>query len=381
MNREIESSLGTNAMITSSQVLVRNSNRTIQKGFKKTARNMTNLPEMDVTPTPNRAWNSGVFKVIKVVVNSCSTTDRRRNPPCEGKTQHVRLVTIGPSHYCEKARWVLDILDNDPHSPIYHTENAHPPFLQSLETLPLSNGSVSMVPMVEYTKSNGQQEIIHDSQKIVEHFLPHLYPASCKSDILELEDYFGRHIGATARCYLYHVMLKPKYYPMLIILLTAQASSVEKLIYGKILEKGVAKGMKKAMEINDDSAEASLVALRNSFHDVSLKLEKEDGSKKKFIMDTDTEEFGFTAADLAFCSMASAIICPPELALFVPMKDEEMPPELLDLRNELRNTLAGQHVLGVYRNLRGQVIPKVVNRDSVPTGNICTDVNNVLSRL
>jgi hypothetical protein len=154
-----------------------------------------------------------------------------------------------------------------------------------------------------------------------------------------------------------------------------------KLIYGKILEKGVAKGMKKAMEINDDSAEASLVALRNSFHDVSLKLEKEDGSKKKFIMDTDTEEFGFTAADLAFCSMASAIICPPELALFVPMKDEEMPPELLDLRNELRNTLAGQHVLGVYRNLRGQVIPKVVNRDSVPTGNICTDVNNVLSRL
>ena len=63
------------------------------------------------------------------------------------------------------------------------------------------------------------------------------------------------------------------------------------------------------------------------------------------------------------------------------MKDEEMPPELLDLRNELRNTLAGQHVLDVYRNLRGQVIPKVVNRDSVPTGNICTDVNNVLSRL
>mmetsp|Transcript_18154 Transcript_18154/g.26935 ORF Transcript_18154/g.26935 Transcript_18154/m.26935 type:complete len:343 (+) Transcript_18154:173-1201(+) len=342
---------------------------------------MINLPEMDVTPTPDRAWNSGAFKAIKVVVNSCSTTSRRRNPPCEGKTQHVRLVTIGPSHYCEKARWVLDILDNDPHSPIYYTENAHPPFLQSLETLPLSKGSVSMVPMVEYTKPNGQKDMIHNSQKIVEHFLPHLYPASCKSEILELEDYFGHHIGATARCYVYHVTLKPKYHPMMVKLLTAQTSSVEKLIFGKMLEMGVAKGMKKLMGINADSAEASLVALRKAFRDVSLKLEKENGSKKKFIMDSDTEEFGFTAADLAFCSIASAIICPPELALFVPMKDEEMPSELLDLRNELRNTLAGQHVLDVYRSLRGQVIPKVVNRDRVPMGSICASVNNVLSRL
>jgi hypothetical protein len=208
---------------------------------------MKNLPKMNVTPTPDKTWNSGIFKIIKVFINSCSTTTRQRNPPSDGKTQHVRLVTIGPSHYCEKARWALDMLDNDPVSPIYYTENAHPPLFQSLETLTLSDGKVSMVPMVELTNQNGEKEVMHDSAKIVEFFLPHLYPSSYRNEILELEEYSGQHIGATARCYLYHVSLKPKYYKFLTNMLTSQSSSVEKMIWGTILDRGIAKGMKKVM--------------------------------------------------------------------------------------------------------------------------------------
>jgi glutathione S-transferase len=327
---------------------------------------MKNLPKMNVTPTPDKTWNSGIFKIIKVFINSCSTTTRQRNPPSDGKTQHVRLVTIGPSHYCEKARWALDMLDNDPVSPIYYTENAHPPLFQSLETLTLSDGKVSMVPMVELTNQNGEKEVMHDSAKIVEFFLPHLYPSSYRNEILELEEYSGQHIGATARCYLYHVSLKPKYYKFLTNMLTSQSSSVEKMIWGTILDRGIAKGMKKVMGINSHSAEASLAALRKAFNDISLKLTKKDGSKKKFILDTDEVEIGFTAADLAFCSTASVIVCPPELSLFMPMKEDEMPPELLNLRNELRNTFAGKHVLDVYKYHRGKVMPKVVNRDCFP---------------
>ena len=335
---------------------------------------------MNLKPTTEIAWNAGVFRTIKAYVNLYSTTDRQRNPPCDSKTQHVRLVTIGPSHYCEKARWALDLLDNDSTSPIYYTENAHPPIFQSLETLPLSNGKVSMVPMAELTNQNGETDVIYDSSKIIEHFLPRLYPSSCKNEILELEEYFGTHIGATARCYIYHVSLKPKHYKFLTDLLTSQSSSVEKMIWGKLLDKGIAKGMKKVMGINNDSAEASIKALRKAFYDVSLKLTKKDGTKKKFIMDTDVKEIGFTAADLAFCSMASAIVCPPELSSFMPMKEEEMPQELIDLRNELRNTISGQHVLDVYKE-RGRVVPKVVNRDCLPRESIYANLETFFSRL
>ena len=35
-----------------------------------------------------------------------------------------RIMTIGPSHYCEKARWALDFFgvsyDEEPHPPIIH---------------------------------------------------------------------------------------------------------------------------------------------------------------------------------------------------------------------------------------------------------------------
>lgn len=346
-----------------------------------------------------------MFQVCRIIINFFSTTERRRNPPpplegAKAKSQHIRLVTIGPSHYCEKARWALDILDSDVTSPFYYTENCHPPVFHSMETLPLSQGAVSMVPMVSFrdvavaSKSADEDIIIYDSQKIVQHFCPFLYPDSCKDEIIQLEEYFGSHVGATARCYLYHVMLTPKYYQSLTNLVTAQSSTVEKMIWGKLLDKGLARGMRKAMGVNDISAQKSLEALREAFDMVSnrLKIINKDGTegKKKFLMDheimtADEEVVGFTAADLAFASLSSIIIMPPELYSFMPVREEDLPSELIALRDELRSTLAGQHVLEMYRNVRGVVVPKVVNRDCLPWGFItmgaCVSAGMVYAKL
>jgi len=331
---------------------------------------MPGLPKENLRPTDPQAWKKvPAFKVCKQLITSFSTTTRHRNPPNPNKTQHVRLITIGPSNFCEKARWALDILDNDPASPVYYTEDAHPPVFQSIGTLEASNGKASMVPMVIYNDA-GKNKVIYNSQNIVEEFCPFLYPAQQKAEILKLEEYFGSHVGATIRCYLYHVMLKPEYHALLANLLTAQSSSIEKLIWGKLLDNGVSKGMKKVMGINLGSAEASLNTLRNVFDEVSERLKLKGGSKKKYIMDTETKEVGFTAADLAFCSLASAAINPPELSQFNPIEEDKIPPELLLLRDELRKTLAGQHVLEIYRERRNNVVPKVVNRDRLPWGGI-----------
>mmetsp|Transcript_14692 Transcript_14692/g.27613 ORF Transcript_14692/g.27613 Transcript_14692/m.27613 type:complete len:403 (-) Transcript_14692:4387-5595(-) len=361
--------------------------------------NMTELPIQNIKATPAHMWKTGVFKVCKLIITSFSTTERRRKHPImtmtpDGtgttrKSQHVRLITIGPSHFCEKARWALDILDSDVSSPIFYTENCHPPVFHSMETLQVSKGVVSMVPMVSFQNiiSNGKEKmwgkeeqeelILYDSQYIVQHFCPFLYPDSCKDEIIQLETYFGSHVGATARCYLYHVMLSaPKYYPTLSHLVSAQSSTVEKMIWGKLLDKGLADGMRKAMGINEASAQKSLEAVREAFDMVSDRLKCKNGKKKKFLMDKDDDGtegggggVGFTAADLAFASLASIIIMPPELNAFMEvMKDEDLPHELVSLRDELRLTLAGQHVLEMYRNVRGIVVPKVVNRDCLPWG-------------
>jgi len=273
----------------------------------------------------------------------------------------VRLITIGPSHYCEKARWALDILNNDPSSPVYFTEDAHPPVFQSISSLEASNGEASMVPMVVFQES-GVQKVIHDSKEIVFHFCPSLYPIAHKDEILRLEEYFGSQIGATLRCYIYFLMLRPKYYASLAKLLTTQSSTIEKVLLLKLLENGLAKGMIKVMGINSESGEKSLESIRRVFAEVSDGLKLKDGTKKKFIMDSETEEVGFTAADLAFCALVSPLINPPEIKAFVPVDDDEMPPELILLRDELRMTLAGQHVMDVYRKYRKTVVPKVVNK-------------------
>lgn len=372
---------------------------------------MLELPIQNMKPTPIRMWKTGIFQVCKIIITSFSTTDRRRKHPLlEGgagggephiKSQHVRLVTIGPSHYCEKARWALDILDKDVTSPIYYTENCHPPVFQSIETLDMSQGAASMVPMVcsfrdcqeddavldpstRKRRSNETNEkvqnvvVMYDSRNLIQYFCPFLYPgdSSCREEIIQLEEYFGSHVGATARCFLYHVMLTPKYYPTLSKLATVQSSTIEQLIWGKLLNKGLARGMRKAMGINDASAQNSVRVLREAFDVVSERLKViKDGKvvKKKFLMDHHETKngdmvVGFTAADLTFAALASIIIMPPELHSFLPVEEEDLPGELLALRDELRSTLAGQHVLEMYRDVRGVVVPKVVNRDCLPWG-------------
>ena len=121
---------------------------------------------------------------------------------------HIRLITIGPSHFCEKARWGLDMIESDPYSPYYYTEDAHPPLFAGIATLEASNGEASMTPMVVYTEQGGEQnqkelgveKVIYDSSNILQHFCgPLLYPPSKKDEIIKMESYLGTNLGATLR--------------------------------------------------------------------------------------------------------------------------------------------------------------------------------------
>ena len=249
-----------------------------------------------------------------------------------------------------------------------------------------------MVPMVVCyeSKENGggggadkqqQQIVLHDSQRILRKLGPFLYPVKYQDEIIKLESYFGSHLGATIRCVLYDALLVPEHYDVLAEWLTVNSSTVEKMLFQTLLKRGTAaSGMRRAMRINSDSARHSRTALKDVFAKVSNLLTLPDGTKKEFIMDVSRyEKVGFTAADLSFCALASSIINPPELSRIMPQFDHRVPKDLILLRDELRKTVAGVHVLEMYRSHRiGKeckshdgslcenavlVEPKIVNRD------------------
>ncbi len=380
------------------------------------------LPHENLKPTPPALYNKPPLSICKALIVAFSTNERRRHPSWankeKGKQQesdntppiHVRLITIGVSHYCEKARWALDRTESDPKSPYYYTEDAHPPLFQGIATLGASNGEVSMAPMVVFKQSNEEtftgsggiinnksakqqkDTIMYDSGKIMKHFCPDLYPLAIESQITKLEEYIGRHLGATARCFKYYHMLNPQYYKVLAENMTQNSSSIEKFLWSKLLDKGLAEGMKKAMKINKESAQSSLEAIRTVFREMSEMLKESDNStntqKKQYLMDTKYHKYGFTAADLTFAALGAPLVGPPELEPFLKVDDDSvLPKPLVDLKHELRETLAGQHILEMYKKHRlngrdeqvDKVIPKTVGRDKLPLGILALTFGAALS--
>ncbi|GFH45937.1 hypothetical protein CTEN210_02411 [Chaetoceros tenuissimus] len=322
----------------------------------------------DIKPTPEALWNASPFKTAKLLIETFSTRSRRRDPP-HSKNRHILFISIGASHYCEKVRWILDLLERDILSPYYYTENSHPPLFQSIETLAATNSKVSMVPMVVFENIDKKLQILHDSKEIVQFLSPRLYPEPFRETIQDFEVFVGKSIGAASRLYMYHHMLQKEYHDTLSRIMTETTSTVEKFLWTNFLDKGLATGMRKAMRISSQTASDSLIEIRSAFVSISKQLQKRDGTKKTYLMergddsDKTCENIGFTAADLTFASLASILIHPPELSHIVPINDDKMPPELVKLKKELRRTLAGQHVLEMYRKHRGNVELRTVDRD------------------
>ena len=191
-----------------------------------------------------------------------------------------------------------------------------------------------------------------------------------QGEIIKMETYLGSHLGATSRVILYQYLLQKPYYSLLTNIATVHSSSIEKFLWGKLVDKGLNHGLRTVMNVNEDSAKGSLDTLRQVFQDISNRLRIDDTTtndaysastgiiksnkarKREYIMDTDDERVGFTAVDLTFAALAAPLIAPPEISPFMETRDHVLPKELVDLKYELRATLAGKHVLEMYRKHR-----------------------------
>jgi len=352
------------------------------------------LPPMDTKPISMESirpsLRNGPFGIARILVELFSYTGsslpRRRDPPPRthlsgsqgnGKKnwRHLRLITIPQSHYCEKVRWGLDLLEERDGARYYYTEDGHPPGLLAFATVPASDGTASASPMIVFdgggeqddNESRNPRKFLVQSDVILKELCPFLHPDTIASEIAAMEDDLGRRLGSPARCYFYWVMMTPEYYGTLAEIMCSHTSKIEALLFKKMLDKGIAQAMKKMLKIDKDTARASMESIRQVFDEVSSLLER---NESEYLMDTPDRKYGFTASDLTFAALGALILRPPCRSGTFDLPDERYPREFVDFGNELRQTRAGQHVLRMYDRHRpkvdGSVRVKTLDRDRTP---------------
>lgn len=247
---------------------------------------------------------------------------------------HYRLMTIGPSHYCEKARWALD------HFGLDYREDKHPPMLHWAWSLPSGGGRT--VPILR-----AGTKVIGDSTAIVR-FLDaehgngtRLYPldAGLRAEVEQLEDRFSTRLGPHTRRVVYFHLLPDR--SLALEAIEPEVGGFQRLVF-RIGFPFFRFMMRRGMNISPASAERSLEFTRRVFRAVDERLS--DG--RSFLVGD-----VFTAADLSFSALAAPVLLPVEYG--APLPDfQRLPTGASEVIEEFRQTPAGAFALRVYRECR-----------------------------
>ena len=326
-----------------------------------------NMPKMD---HPQMGWTSiqgfgNPLAVARVLVNNFTYLGAKRGPPASFKTEHYELCSIPQSPFNEKVRWVLDMLEADQTSPIYYTEDSHPPALHAFRVVPITDAASSRTPVLIAPDGNHQSQ----SSSIIRKLYPSLYPEEIAEEIKAFEIEVGNRIGSTMRSIIYYYLLcnEKKYYKTMVELSSNGTSAIEGLLFDKMLDKGIDKALIETLTVSEEATEKSIKEINDMLSEISERLERNGG---EYIFDSPDKKYGFTAADLAFAAVANPMIRAPQMIDFVG-QEEQYPTAFVHLCHQWQQTKAGQHCLAMYNKHRpvqedGKVHVKTVNRDTNP---------------
>ena len=249
-------------------------------------------------------------------------------------TQPALLVTIGPSHYCEKARWALDRLG------IAFREEKHAPVTHFPALMRRRAGFTTPVLVID-------GRAIGDSTAILRH-LDTLAPPELRlfpDDPAErlqasaLESFFDEELAPETRRWVYSWALED--HGLLFTTFDPGLSRREAAVFHRFA--GVAGwAVRQRLMMGSDARDRSLARIREVFRLVDTMLE--DG-RTRLVGDR------FTVADLALAALGAPAVLPPAYGSPLPTLDE-LPPGMVRCVEDFRETATGRLILRLYEEER-----------------------------
>lgn len=245
----------------------------------------------------------------------------------------LRLITIGFSHYCEKARWALDRAGleyaEESHAPIFHTPAA------------LRAGGKRSVPVLVDTAT---RQVWNDSTDIlveVDRRVPGagLYPRdpALRRATLELEELFDRDLGPAARRVgYYHLLHGGDAYGRELLVSAASPWTRFAVHTGYPV---IAAAIARALRVDAAGYERSLKKLEDVFALVGERLEAAEREGRSWLVGDD-----FTAADLTFSALTVPVLGTADSGFTFP-PHTLLPTDMARLADRLADTRAGAHAL------------------------------------
>ncbi len=240
----------------------------------------------------------------------------------------ARLITIGFSHYCEKARWALDYAGvpyvEDDHAPLFHWAAS------------FGAGGGRTVPVL-VTPEEG---VLKDSTDILAYAdrkssARKLFPEALRVEALRLEDDFDRQLGPATRRLLYHHLLADTATSVKIF--KQNGPRWEAQLAG-LMFPFMRTMLRRGLRIDDEGARRSQGRIEATFAQVAERLK--DG-RKYLLGDV------FTGADLTFAALAAPVLLPPQYGFTLP-STETLNPASMKLIDDHRRTPAGAYALRLY---------------------------------
>jgi glutathione S-transferase len=242
-----------------------------------------------------------------------------------------RLVTISFSHYCEKARWALDLTRTP------YEEEPYVPMVHLVGTLPRGGRSTPLL-----VAPDGRRLV--DSTDILRYLDDRnpgaLYPREHRDEIEALEDLLDEQVGPHTRRLAYHALLADG---GAVTPLIRSSSRGWQRIAAPVLGRVLPPALRRALRITDEGAARSRAKLDAALDTLDARLSDE----RRYLVGDQA-----TAADLTLAALLAPVLRPPEQPVTGRVEPTGSTPTLDALVETYRTRPSGQLALRLYREER-----------------------------
>lgn len=248
----------------------------------------------------------------------------------------LRLITIGFSHFCEKARWALDRAGLD------YVEHDHPPMIHYGHTFRLGVGRlvpVLVTPTGTIRESSAIVRFADEALPSERRLFPVEPEAGAEVEALVAE--FDRSLGPAVRRAAYSLVLDDAAAAR--DLLASSGTAWERRA-ARLLFRPMRAAMIRGLKITPEGAARSFARIEASFAAVAERLSR---GGRYLVGDR------FTAADLTFASLAGPSLAPDQYGF--PMPLAKFPARAREWAVRMRDTPAGRHALRMFAEERPPV--------------------------